>query len=384
MQSKQTDFYIRNGIIYVQGMVKGEYKRYSTGKKDTKENLNYIKKNARLELKRIHKLKASQKVQETKIEEPTISTNFLDYSLMFFELKKHKLKENTLKEYLSQFEKCILPYFKNHDLKDITRIDLKQWQNELVQKGMKGKTINNYRTVFNSILEEARKDGLIEKNFFSTIDKEKVTKPLIEPFSLDEVKLILENSTGVEKQFFQISFFTGMRTGELLALKWDDINFVSKQIHIKRAIRRGTISSPKTDGSVRVIDMLPIVEDALNKLKFKSYMKNSFIFLNSNNEPFFDSSSIRDGEWRRALKRAKLDYRSLYHTRHTFTSIMISKGEDILWVSKMLGHSNMQTTLTRYAKFIKSDKTKRATFLENFYTEIAQNAQIKQSSTIGA
>jgi len=92
-------------------------------------------------------------------------------------------------------------------------------------------------------------------------------------------------------------------------------------------------------------------------------MKNSFVFPNSNNKLFFDGTYIREGVWRRALKISKLDYRALYQTRHTFASLMISKGEDILWVSKTLGHSNLQTTLSKYARFIKSDKTKRATFL---------------------
>jgi len=179
----------------------------------------------------------------------------------------------------------------------------------------------------------------------------------------DNYELILKNATGWEKYFIQISFFTGLRTGELLALKWEDINFVSKQIHIKKSVTKGIYSEPKTEWSIRTIDMLPIVEEAFNSLKFHSYMKNSFVFPNSNNKLFFDGTHIREGVWRRALKISKLDYRALYQTRHTFASLMISKGEDILWVSKTLGHSNLQTTLSKYARFIKSDKTKRATFL---------------------
>jgi len=58
----------------------------------------------------------------------------------------------------------------------------------------------------------------------------------------------------MEKYFIQISFFTGLRTGELLALEWEDINFVSKQIHIKKSVTKSVHSEPKTEWSIRTID----------------------------------------------------------------------------------------------------------------------------------
>ena len=298
LRKNKSGFTIRDGIIYVQGSINGEFKRYSTGKKATKLNLAWIKKNATIELRRIF---------QAKNKKAELSTNFVDYALLSLELRKSKLKENTYKEYLSQFENCIKPFFKDYDLKDISRLDLRKWQNSLVESGKSGKTVNNYRTIFNNILEDARKDGLIDKNFFSDIEKEKIKKPQIEPFSLDEIMLILKNATGWEKYFIQISFFTGLRTGELLALKWEDINFFNKQIHIKRAVRKGILSEPKTESSIRTIDMLPIVEEAFKELKFHSYMKNNFIFLDNNNNLFYDSSYIREGAWKRALKISNLD-----------------------------------------------------------------------------
>lgn len=379
MLSKNKEGYtVRGGIIYVQGSIDGQFRRYSTGKKADKLMLNWIKKNARTELERIYKHK-NQKFE--------MSTNFIDYAYLSLELRKNKIKENTFKEYTSQFENWIKPFFEKYDLKDISRLDLRKWQDRLVADGKSGKTVNNYRVVFNSILDDAKKDGFIDKNPFEDIEKQKIKKPDITPFSLEEISAILDNSTGWEKYFIQISFFTGMRTGELLGLKWEDINFVTKKISIKKAIRKGIYSEPKTDSSIRTIDMLPIVEEAFNNLKFKSYMKNSFIFLNSDNQVFYDSSYIREGAWKRALKISKLDYRPLYQTRHTFASLMISKGEDILWVSQTLGHSNVQTTLTKYAKFIKSDETKRASFLDSVsFNEIecSKNAQHKNLKKIGA
>lgn len=69
-----------------------------------------------------------------------------------------------------------------------------------------------------------------------------------------------------------------MRTGELLALKWEDINFVSKTITIRRSIRNGILRETTKTGTTRTIDMLPIVENSILRMKQLTYLRNSFIF----------------------------------------------------------------------------------------------------------
>ena len=352
-------WYVENNKIYVQGSINGVFKRYSTRLEATTQNKKYIKNNCTTEL---------HKIYEMKNKKTTISTNFVEYGLLNLELNKKKRKESTAKEYLQIFNTKIRPYFENYDIKDIKRYDLQKWQNDLSKTGISGKRVNNIRTVFNYILEEARKDELIEKNYFTLIDRERVETKEINPFSFDEAKLILSKIDGWQKDFLQILFFTGMRTGELLGLRWEDINFLSKTITIRRAVRKGILGETKTR-QIRTIDMLPIVEEAILNAKKQTYLNNSFIFLSSTGSFYTDAGFIRKGVWKNTLKLCGLDYRTLYQTRHTFASNMISEGEDILWVSQMLGHKNLQITLTVYAKFIKTKKVKRAAFLE----ETAEN-----------
>ncbi|MCK5111082.1 MAG: site-specific integrase [Arcobacteraceae bacterium] len=364
MQNKnKAGFMVRGNKIYVQGSLDGEFKRYSTGKEANKLNLSWIKKNHQKELLRIHDLKTKPKKQ---------STNFIEYALSNLELKASGRKAGTIKDYNKIFKGKIQPFFKNYDLNDIKRNDLMIWQNNLVKDGLAGKTINSIRGVFNFILEEARKDEIIEKNYFTLVDRVKTKAPDITPFSLDEVKLMLSKANECwQKNLIQVAFFTGLRSGELLGLKWEDINFVSKTISIKRAIRDGKIDTPKTQSSIRTIDMLPLVEDALLKQKANTYLRNSFVFLNYLGNHLYDNASIRRGFWKNILMLTGLDHRDMYQTRHTFASIMISRGEDILWVSQILGHSNPNITLSIYAKFIKTEKVTRATFLNDF--SIAKN-----------
>ena len=92
--------------------------------------------------------------------------------------------------------------------------------------------------------------------------------------------------------------------------------------------------------------------------------KKSYVFLNSDDMHYYDIKRIRDTRWKRLLKDADIDYRTIYHMRHSFATVMIEHGEDILWVSHMLGHSDTSMTLQMYAKYRKQKDKKRAVFLK--------------------
>jgi integrase len=179
----------------------------------------------------------------------------------------------------------------------------------------------------------------------------------------------LENASGFFKQMVTVAFFTGVRTGELLALKWSDINFVTKEITISKSMRRGVLSSTKTR-KARKIDMLPpIVEEAL-RLQFRETgLSKEFIFVNEAGDNFQGSKEVLEKYWYPLLKSCGIEQRIFYNTRHTFASQMLSNGEDPLWVSKMLGHSNVSTTFNFYSGFIKTESVKRGKFLDTFWTQ---------------
>lgn len=158
-----------------------------------------------------------------------------------------------------------------------------------------------------------------------------------------------------------------MRTGEIIGLRWEDIDFKNRTINIKRSIGKGMISTPKTQSSYREIEILdPLLPYLKDQFKVTGDRK-SFVFLASGNQHYFDSNKIRDYSWKRTLAEADIPYRTIYHMRHSFASLMISNGEDILWVAHMLGHSTPDMTLKKYAKYIKQDTKQRASFLNKSF-----------------
>ena len=188
------------------------------------------------------------------------------------------------------------------------------------------------------------------------------------PFTEDEVKLLLTNCKNqVLKNYLQIAFFTGCRTGEILALKWSDVDLSNGKISINKTINKFDITSPKTRSSIREIDILPLVKEALKSQKSING-KSEFVFCSK--DDFSKLYFTLQKEWKRLLNEVGLEYRTLYHTRHTFASIMLSHNENLLWVSKrMLGHSNSNMTLKIYAHYVETQGEQHGAFLKNFLKE---------------
>jgi integrase len=262
----------------------------------------------------------------------------------------------------------IMPYFKHYRLDEIRPSDVRALQAELLEK-MSARSVKNVRNLLSKILEEAVMDELIAKNPVKLVKPPRHEREDdIIPFTLEEVQLLIANASKWMRPFITTAFFTGMRYGELVALKWRDIDFNSKKIIVRRSISHGVENSTKT-GKVRIVDMLTPVHDAL-KEKFKENgLTSEYIFTTRKGTPYSESAAITTTHWKPLLKRCGIAYRVPYNTRHTFATLMLLNGEDILWVSKMLGHADVSTTMRYYIKFIEEKGKKRATFLDKHFSK---------------
>lgn len=220
------------------------------------------------------------------------------------------------------------------------------------------------RAVFNVMFNDALADELITRNPMSLIKKPKnISVNEILPFKQDEIFNLLGHIQERMRAVFAIGFFTGMRTGELVALKWNDIDFENNVIKVRRAKRQNVESLPKTKSSIRDIDIIDILLPYLQEhLKYKTD-ESEYMFNSLHKKPFTCFHSISRTYWRPIFDKIDIEYRNPYQMRHTFASMMISNGEDILWVSKMLGHTNSAITLTMYARYIENKDKKRGAFL---------------------
>lgn len=350
---------VRDGVVHLDVMIDGKRFRRSTGRPATPQNLKYVDKNWQAEVER---LCGKAKV----IVSDKLTVEVFGYKSLA--MNAGNRKENTNLEYTGIFESRIIPVFGKLAIEDILPSDLKEWQSMLISEGLSGKRVHNIKMVLRGILNDAVDDRIIDRNPFENVSGVS-QKPKEEkyPFTLNEVKTILSHESGWFKNFLAVAFFTGMRTGELMALKWSDITLSENGgiIKVRESMRRSKLTDTKTDASQdREVDILPPVMEALKEQFKLTGLVGGIVFTNTRGKGWTDASGIRKTYWYPLLKRLKIAARDLYNTRHTFATMMISRGEDITWVQNMLGHANSNITLSAYTKYIKNEGVKRASFLD--------------------
>jgi integrase len=295
---------------------------------------------------------------------------FKYYSDVLLQTKKY-LKNSTLKRYefyLDRFNST----FSNIPIKDIKASDLKKY---LYDMDIKPLTFRNYLNLFKLVFDEALLDDEISINPCSKIKVPKNQKEDIEPFSKDEVNLILNSSTGFFKNFLAFAFYTGCRLGELYALKWQNIDLKKKRIYINatRNEHYGE-NTPKTGKNryVPIFDsLIPYIMSQKADTGFKTYV------FYSERGKLLHGDNLSKYHWKPLLKRLKLSYRVLYNTRHTFVTNMLTNSNFSLnQIAYWLGHSNIRTLTVHYNKYISSDLDNYDTKFDVFCNKNCNNLYV--------
>jgi integrase len=210
-----------------------------------------------------------------------------------------------------------------------------------------------------------------------------------------QVKALLEKVTEQKyKTLFTLAAFTGMRQGELLGLKWEDIEWEDKQVHVRRTFNNGRFFETKTKGSNRRIDLPPTVITDLKKWKLASGKNDlGLLFTNGEGNPIDHHNLVnrhfvpalvkagiarkveinsRDGmtgssnpDSPKEKKKFKIEGKIRFHDlRHTYASLMLSQGENLKYIQSQLGHSSPTVTLNVYAHLLKPTNQDAACRLE--------------------
>jgi integrase len=148
-----------------------------------------------------------------------------------------------------------------------------------------------------------------------------------------------------------------MRRGELLGLKWEDIDWVSSKIHVRRSIYKSAFRNPKSEYSKRAIDMGPRLTDVLknhrarqNETRLKvgtEWSINDLVFCHSDGTAL-DPDNVYHRDLKASLKKAGLRSIRIHDVRHTFASILISTGHNLKYIQSQMGHSSIKITLDLY------------------------------------
>jgi integrase len=160
-----------------------------------------------------------------------------------------------------------------------------------------------------------------------------------------EIRRLLDAAHEPVRTLLLCAVLTGMRRGELLGLRWEDIDLEGHRIFVRRALWRGKFVTPKSRRSRRTIDLAPTLRAAL--AKFPSRFQGGLVFCSPDGEPI-NPDAFAQRDWARALRRAELRRIRFHDLRHTYASLLIAQGAHPKYIQAQLGHASIQTTLDRY------------------------------------
>lgn len=275
--------------------------------------------------------------------------------------KNGKLSPSTVNGYRKIVNGQILPRFSNVPLRELGPAMLREWVAGL---GTTAKTARNVVSVLRSILDDAKNDELIESNPLDRIALNKLlattakkSEYVVDPFDAAEKQAILGAADGQARNLYQFALWTGLRTSELIALEWGDVDWVHGCVKVQRAVVVKQEKGTKTAAGTRDVLLLPAARAALEAQKLHTFLAGHRVFHNpKTGAPWETDAQIRKTSWLYVLKKAGVRYRNPYQTRHTYASTLLSKGENPWWVANQMGHVDVEMIFRHYGKWIPNNR----------------------------
>ena len=297
----------------------------------------------------IEKLKNIVKKEDEKLNFKVIADEWL-------ETKKITIKESTYYNYVYFINKYIINILGNMTIEELQNYNFNEFMTELMRT-LSNKTIRDILCIVKSILNYANEE------YDANIKIRKIKSPqLIQ----EKVEILsnrergrLENACIRENTLKSIGILvclnTGLRIGEICALKWENINLDKNILYVKKTLQRVynkeerktkvIIDVPKTISSIRAVPISNKLYEIIKPLK-NNYKDEDF-FLTGNKEKYFEPRSYQK-YFKDILRKCKIRGYKFHTLRHTFSCNCIEVGMDAKSLSEILGHSKVEITLNRY------------------------------------
>ncbi|MDO8282532.1 MAG: tyrosine-type recombinase/integrase [Thermodesulfovibrionia bacterium] len=269
-----------------------------------------------------------------------------------------KAKPSTQRGYRDIITRLLKPLYGPVCLTEITTVSLQSFvANRL--KSVKAKTVCNEIVVLKLMFKHAYRWGYLRHNPAEYVERPRVVKKEIDILSPDEVNILLSHATNHYRIAFLTGFLTGMRAGELWGLKWDDIDWNSKQIYVRRSLWNKQFQTTKTKTSTRKIDMTDGLIRELKKWKLASPVSEHDVVFPSAAGGLTQHDNVVSRHFNQALRKAGLRQVSFHSLRHSNASIRIRSGQNIKYIQSQMGHAGIQITMDTYGHLFHDENFNR-------------------------
>lgn len=307
--------------------------------------------------------------------------NWLNY--WFENYVKRTVKQSTAVSYYGYINSHIVPEIGVYKLSELNTDVLQRFFNEqndsgsLKGGGLSPKTLQNMNRMIHKSMEKAIDLELLPKNYAKYVELPKREEPEMRVLTISEYNKLLEELRKTKEKLafgVYLSLSLGIRLGEVLGLRWNDIDFNNKIVHIRRTVNRLptidgknktelVVGTPKSKKSVRDI---PINENYCGEFMLYWAKKSRICRKTPDADDYLLQSAIGgpaepktlQETFKRILRDAGIADANFHSLRHTFATRAIEKGVDVKTLSVILGHSSVNITLDRYAHVLDEQKRK--------------------------
>ncbi|MFS0776217.1 site-specific integrase [Neobacillus sp. 3P2-tot-E-2] len=278
---------------------------------------------------------------------------FKDMIPIWKEERESQIRPSTLSMHEEYLNAQVLPIFGNKKLKDIKPAHIHMFVQKLQKEGKAASTIVTVKSILNSIFDTAARLEYISSNPVENVKAPKIKSTEKKSWTVEEATYFL---TKVKERYhnwiiFYLALFTGMRIGEIAALRWEDID--QNNIHVKRTAIKADNKveageETKTINSIRLIPLNETLKQALIECKELSTSE----WVVPGQKTFLHPDSIRQ-IYRKLIKEFDLPYIRFHDMRRTHVTMLIDAGVPATVVAKRVGHKNIAVTLNTYTDVYK-------------------------------
>lgn len=326
---------------------------------------------------------------------PSVKT----FGIRWLQEKERQVRRSSWRSLDGNLRRNVFPVIGDRGLDEVGYADVKRMISRLQDEHKSRSSIRIAVSALYGLFREAVREKLVATNPVVDTDRLYRTAPgkePIDPFTIDEIHAIEElcrQRYGDWYPFVMMLTRTGMRIGEARGLRWRDFDWRARQIMVERNIpsteQRETWPT-KTPSGRRLVDMSPDLHAVMDEHR-KQYLVRCLAAGREPNEddPVFMTSAwtpvhytaFLNRVWRPLMRKSGIRYRTPHDLRHSWASILLSKGEDLAYVSKQLGHSSPAVTLEIYTHYVRGSRRAGAAVLDR---KSANGTQMEAAAANGS
>jgi integrase len=273
------------------------------------------------------------------------------------------VRSSTHASYEGQVRRYIIPACGRIKLGKLTSAHVQYLYREMQDRGLSARTVQYTHAVLHRALKQARRWGMVDRNVSEDVDPPQLKREEIQPLDPEQTRRLLQASKGDRLHaLYVVAVTAGLRPGEMLALRWSDVDLAAGTLRINRALSGGEFAATKTPRSRRKIELSKTARAALRRHRKRQleeqmqqaglWKDHGLIFPSSVGTPLSHRNVVRS--FKALLKRAGLPVGTrLYDLRHTCATLLLNGNVHPKYVQELLGHASIAQTLDTYSHVLK-------------------------------